>query len=371
MAEGTFEFSRICVQPPFSQLASPRPRASNGHLPIIWGCTQRPSTVTDTLAPAPGTLDPMAADMQQVDQVIRQRLASDVLLINQISHYIVSAGGKRIRPRLVLLFADALGFCGAERFELAATVEFIHTATLLHDDVVDESSLRRGRQTANALFGNAASVLVGDFLYSRAFQMMVGVNRMRVLAVLADATNVIAEGEVLQLMNMHDPDLAVDDYLRVIRFKTAKLFEASARLGAVLADVGREVEDACADYGRSLGTAFQLVDDLLDYEGDSHTLGKNVGDDLREGKPTLPLLVAMARCTEDERQLLRHAIEHGESARLDEILAIVKRTGALQATRDAARAEADKARSALAPLPDSAARAALLELCARSVERSS
>ena len=327
--------------------------------------------MTDTLAPAPGTLDPMAADMRQVDDVIRQRLASDVLLINQISHYIVSAGGKRIRPRLVLLFADALGFSGAERFELAATVEFIHTATLLHDDVVDESSLRRGRQTANALFGNAASVLVGDFLYSRAFQMMVGVNRMRVLAVLADATNVIAEGEVLQLMNMHDPDLAVDDYLRVIRFKTAKLFEASARLGAVLADAGREVEDACADYGRSLGTAFQLVDDLLDYEGDSHTLGKNVGDDLREGKPTLPLLVAMARCTEHERQLLRHAIEHGESARLDEILAIVKRTGALQATRDAARAEAAKARDAVVRLPDSAARAALLELCARSVERSS
>ena len=312
----------------------------------------------------------MAADMQQVDDVIRQRLASDVVLINQISHYIVSAGGKRIRPRLVLLFADALGFAGTERFELAATVEFIHTATLLHDDVVDESSLRRGRQTANALFGNAASVLVGDFLYSRAFQMMVGVNRMRVLAVLADATNVIAEGEVLQLMNMHDPDLAVDDYLRVIRFKTAKLFEASARLGAVLADAGREVEDACADYGRSLGTAFQLVDDLLDYEGDTQTLGKNVGDDLREGKPTLPLLVAMARCTDDERHLMRHAIEHGESARLDEILAIVKRTGALQATRDAARAEANKARDALAKLPNSAARDALLELCARSVERS-
>jgi len=313
----------------------------------------------------------MAADMHQVDLVIGQRLASEVALINQISHYIVSAGGKRIRPRLVLLFADALGFAGPERFELAATVEFIHTATLLHDDVVDESSLRRGRETANALFGNAASVLVGDFLYSRAFQMMVSVNQLRVLEVLADATNVIAEGEVLQLMNMHDPDLAVDDYLRVIRFKTAKLFEASARLGAVLAHASREVEEACADYGRSLGTAFQLVDDLLDYEGDTHALGKNVGDDLREGKPTLPLLVAMSRSNADERLLMRHAIEHGEPDRLDEILAIVRRTGALDATRDAARAESDKAREALSALPDSVARRALLDLCARSVERSS
>ncbi len=313
----------------------------------------------------------MAADMARVDQVIGQRLASEVALINQISHYIVSAGGKRIRPRLVLLFAEALGFTGAERYELAATVEFIHTATLLHDDVVDESSLRRGRQTANALFGNAASVLVGDFLYSRAFQMMVGVNRMRVLDVLADATNVIAEGEVLQLMNMHNPELAVDDYLRVIRFKTAKLFEASARLGAVLAGAESAVEEACADYGRSLGTAFQLVDDLLDYEGDTSALGKNVGDDLREGKPTLPLLVAMARSNDAERQLMRHAIEHGEPDRLDEILAIVRRTGALTATRDAARAEADKADRALDALPDSSARKALLELSARSVERSS
>ena len=327
--------------------------------------------MTDLLASAPASTDAMAADMAQVDAVIVARLHSEVALIDQISHYIVSAGGKRIRPRLVLLFAQALGYAGPHRFELAATVEFIHTATLLHDDVVDESSLRRGRQTANALFGNAASVLVGDFLYSRAFQMMVSVNQMRVLEVLADATNVIAEGEVLQLMNMHDPDLAVDDYLRVIRFKTAKLFEASARLGAVLAGAGRVIEDACADYGRSLGTAFQLVDDLLDYEGDTLALGKNVGDDLREGKPTLPLLVAMSRCTSEERLLLRHAIEHGENQRLDEILTIVRRTGALEATRDAARAEADKARHALSMLPDSAATNALLELCVRSVERSS
>ena len=309
--------------------------------------------------------------MRQVDAVVRQRLKSDVALIDQISHYIIAAGGKRIRPRLVLMFAAALGYNGQDRFELAAIIEFIHTATLLHDDVVDESSLRRGQQTANALFGNAASVLVGDFLYSRAFQMMVDMNRMRVLAVLADATNVIAEGEVLQLMNMHDPDLAVDDYLRVIRFKTAKLFEASARLGAVLAEASPAVEEACADYGRSLGTAFQLVDDLLDYEGHTQAMGKNVGDDLREGKPTLPLLVAMARGTPTERDLIRHAIEHGETERLPAIIDVVRRTGALELTRDAARAEAAKARACLALLPETSARAALLELCLRSVDRSS
>ncbi len=315
--------------------------------------------------------DPLAADMAQVDAVIRARLRSDVALIDQIAHYIIGAGGKRIRPRLVLLFANALGFEGPQRFELAAIVEFIHTATLLHDDVVDESSLRRGRKTANALFGNAASVLVGDFLYSRAFQMMVSIDRMRVLEVLADATNVIAEGEVLQLMNMHDPDLAVDDYLRVIRYKTAKLFEASARLGAVIAGTSREIEEACADYGRSLGTAFQLVDDLLDYQGDTQELGKNVGDDLREGKPTLPLLVAMERGTPAQRALIRHAIEHGEVQKLGEIVTIVRDTGALEVTREAARREADKARACLQRLPASNAREALLELCVRSVDRSS
>jgi octaprenyl-diphosphate synthase len=316
-------------------------------------------------------VDPTESDLRRVDEVIRERLASQVVLINQISHYIVGAGGKRIRPRLVLLFARALGFEGPERHELAAVVEFIHTATLLHDDVVDESALRRGRATANAMFGNAASVLVGDFLYSRAFQMMVSVNRMRVLQVLADATNVIAEGEVLQLMNMHDPDLAVADYLQVIRFKTAKLFEASARLGAVLAQARPEVEEACASYGRSLGTAFQLVDDLLDYEGNSSELGKNVGDDLREGKPTLPLLLAMERAEAGERELIRHAIQHGELHKLDEILTIVRRTGALQATREAARAEAEEARAQLSHLPPSQAREALLDLCVRSVHRSS
>jgi octaprenyl-diphosphate synthase len=319
---------------------------------------------------APDVVTLMASDMREVDSVIRHRLASDVVMINQIAQYIIGAGGKRIRPMLVLLFSGALGFRGRERFELAATVEFIHTATLLHDDVVDESALRRGRATANALFGNAASVLVGDFVYSRAFQMMVGVNRMRVLEVLADATNVIAEGEVLQLMNMHDPDLSVDDYLRVIRFKTAKLFEASARLGAVLAEASVEVEESCASYGRSLGTAFQLIDDLLDYEGATAELGKNVGDDLREGKPTLPLLLAMERGNAAERSLIRHAIEHGEVARLPEIVEIVRRTGAIAATRDAARTESEKAAEALGVLPPSPLKTALLELCFRSVERS-
>ena len=325
----------------------------------------------DTAPPSNLAADPTEAALLRVNDVIRTRLRSRVALIDQISQYIIGAGGKRIRPRLVLLFAEALGFEGPEAFELAAIVEFIHTATLLHDDVVDESDLRRGRATANAMFGNAASVLVGDFLYSRAFQMMVSVNKLRVLEVLADATNVIAEGEVLQLMNMHDPDLSVEDYLQVIRFKTAKLFEASARLGAVLAGSNPSVEEACADYGRSLGTAFQLVDDLLDYDGQSAELGKNVGDDLREGKPTLPLLLAMERGTAEERAMIRRAIEQGELHKLPEILVVVERTGALQATRDAAQEEADRARKALAALPASRAKQALIDLCARSIHRSS
>ncbi len=315
--------------------------------------------------------DPVADDMHQVDAVIAKRLQSDVALINQISTYIVSAGGKRIRPRLVLLFANALGYQGTHHHTLAATVEFIHTATLLHDDVVDESDLRRGRQTANAVFGNAASVLVGDFLYSRAFQMMVSVGSMRVLDVLAEATNVIAEGEVLQLMNMHDADLAVDDYLRVIRYKTAKLFEASARLGAVLAGASPEIEDACASYGRSLGTAFQLVDDLLDYDGNTQDLGKNVGDDLREGKPTLPLLLAMARSSGAERQLIRDAITHGQTAQLEQVVTIARACGAIQSARELASQEAQAAAAQLKHWPQTVYREALLDYCARSVGRSS
>ena len=310
------------------------------------------------------------AEMQRVDQVIRERLSSQVALINQISNYIIGAGGKRIRPRLVLLFAQANGYCGTDHYEMAAVVEFIHTATLLHDDVVDESSLRRGRATANAMFGNAASVLVGDFLYSRSFQMMVSINQMRVLDVLADATNVIAEGEVLQLLNMHDPDLAVDDYLRVIRFKTAKLFEASARLGAILGGASAAVEEACADYGRSLGTCFQLVDDLLDYEGNSQELGKNVGDDLREGKATLPLLIAMARGTPEQKAVVRQAIELGEVDKLAQIVEIVRSSGAIEATREAAQAQAEQARACLDLLPDSAARRFLADLALQSVRRS-
>jgi octaprenyl-diphosphate synthase len=305
-----------------------------------------------------------------VDAVIAARLASEVALVNQISHYIVGAGGKRIRPMLVVLFANALGFTGPERYELAATVEFIHTATLLHDDVVDESSLRRGKTTANALFGNAASVLVGDFLYSRAFQMMVSVNQMRVLEVLAEATNVIAEGEVLQLMNMHDADLSVEQYLKVIRFKTAKLFEASARLGAILAGASPAVEEACAVYGRSLGTAFQLVDDLLDYEGSTTELGKNVGDDLREGKPTLPLLLAMAHSAPEQQMVIRQAITQAKTSHLSEILEIIRQTGALEATRTAARTEVAKARFSLDRLDASVYKDALLDICARAVDRS-
>lgn len=315
--------------------------------------------------------DFLALAMERVDEVIRTRLSSKVALVDQIGRYIVEAGGKRVRPRLLLLFADALGHEGSAQHELAATVEFIHTATLLHDDVVDESSLRRGRATANALFGNAASVLVGDFLYSRAFQMMVSVNQMRVLDVVADATNVIAEGEVLQLMNMHDPDLAVDDYLQVIRFKTAKLFEASARLGAILGKADAATEEACADFGRRLGTAFQLVDDLLDYEGCSEELGKNVGDDIREGKATLPVLLAMERCSPEEREMLRQAIRTGEVEGLSQIIEVVRRTGAIEATRSAAEEEIARARANLDVLPAGRAREALLELCIRAVHRSS
>jgi len=317
------------------------------------------------------TLAALGDEMLQVDRLIAQRLQSDVALINQIAGYIVHAGGKRMRPKLLLMFANALGDPANHRHELAAVVEFIHTATLLHDDVVDESTLRRGQQTANAMFGNAASVLVGDFLYSRAFQMMVSCNRMRVLDVLAEATNVIAEGEVLQLMNVHDPDTTVDQYLRVIRYKTAKLFEASARLGALLSDADPATESAAAAYGRAMGTAFQLVDDILDYEGDAELLGKNVGDDLREGKPTLPLLLAMKMAAAEDQQILRQAVIHGEVERLPEIIRIVQRCGALDATRQAALAEADHARQSIADLPANQWTKGLLEFAARSVERSS
>lgn len=309
--------------------------------------------------------------MRQVDAIIRERLSSRVALIDQIASYIISAGGKRIRPRLVLLFAQALGFEGPERYELAAIVEFIHTATLLHDDVVDESTLRRGRATANETFGNPASVLVGDFLYSRAFQMMVETGSMRVMQILADATNVIAEGEVLQLMNIRDAALDEAAYLRVIRSKTAKLFEASCRLAAVLAGSPPEVEAACAEYGQSLGTAFQIIDDVLDYEGDAAELGKNLGDDLREGKVTLPLIVAMRRAAATESALVRRAIESGSTDELPAILRIVQDCGALEQARDAASDQARRAVEALQGFARNPYTESLLELSAQLLQRRS
>ena len=297
------------------------------------------SLATDSSNNQAAITELMAGEMAQVDAVIHRRLASEVVLINQISHYIVSAGGKRLRPMLVLLFSRALGFEQPARFELAATVEFIHTATLLHDDVVDESDLRRGRETANALFGNAASVLVGDFLYSRAFQMMVSVDSMRVLEVLADATNVIAEGEVLQLLNMHDPDISVEDYLRVIRYKTAKLFEAASQLGAIIGGADPETERSLADYGTHLGTAFQLIDDVLDYSGTEAETGKHLGDDLAEGKPTLPLIYVMQNGTPTQAECVRKAIEHGGREDFPGVLAAIHATGALEHTQKQASKE--------------------------------
>jgi octaprenyl-diphosphate synthase len=311
----------------------------------------------------------VADDMRDVDAVIARRLDSGVPLVGQVSRYIISAGGKRLRPALLLLVCGALDYRGPHRFNLAAVVEFIHTATLLHDDVVDESTLRRGRATANESFGNPASVLVGDFLYSRAFQMMLDAGQMRIMEILADATNVIAEGEVLQLMNMHDASLDEAAYLRVIRSKTAKLFEASARLGAVLAHAGAEVEEACATYGQALGTAFQVIDDVLDYDGDAGEMGKNLGDDLREGKATLPLIAAMQRGTPEQREIIRSAIETGGVDQLDRIIAIVKETGALQVTREAAAEEARRAMDAASRLPQNAYSQGLLQLAAQLLVR--
>ena len=313
----------------------------------------------------------IADDMRGMDAVIERRLKSEVPLVSQVSQYIVAAGGKRLRPALLLLMCGALGYRGDQRYNLAAVVEFIHTATLLHDDVVDESTLRRGRATANEAFGSPASVLVGDFLYSRAFQMMVDAGDMRIMQTLAEATNVIAEGEVLQLMNMHDAALSEEGYLRVIRSKTAKLFEASARLAALLAQSSTAVEKSCADYGQALGTAFQVIDDVLDYDGDVPEMGKNLGDDLREGKATLPLIIAMQRGTDAERTTIEQAIETGGTEHMQQIIDIVHKTGALQATRDAAALEAQRAVDALAGLPANPYRTALLELASQLLVRRS
>ncbi|MFM8864749.1 MAG: polyprenyl synthetase family protein [Limnohabitans sp.] len=307
--------------------------------------------------------------MAEVDRVIAERLDSGVPLVGEVARYIISAGGKRLRPVLLLLSCGALGYTGQQRHNLAAVVEFIHTATLLHDDVVDESTLRRGRPTANESFGNPASVLVGDFLYSRAFQMMVDADSMRVMQVLADATNVIAEGEVLQLMNMHDASLDEAGYLRVIRSKTAKLFEASARLGAILAKQDADIEEACATYGQALGTAFQVIDDVLDYDGNTAEMGKNLGDDLREGKATLPLILAMQRGNAQQAATVRSAIETGSVEQLVEIAAIVRETGALQATRSAAAAEAQRAIDAAMQLPANVHRDAMVTLAAQLLDR--
>jgi octaprenyl-diphosphate synthase len=323
-----------------------------------------PSTVSSSLLS-----NVISADTDAVNRVIRRELHSDVPLVNQIADYIISAGGKRIRPTLVLLFANAWGYRGTEHHALAAIVEFIHTATLLHDDVVDESSMRRGRKTANALFGNAASVLVGDFLYSRSFQMMVAIRNMRVMQILADATNVIAEGEVLQLLNMHDPDVSEARYLQVIRSKTAKLFEAAAQLGALIAGAPHEQIEAAAEYGRSLGTAFQLIDDVLDYSGNADDIGKNVGDDLREGKPTLPLIYLMQHGTPEQRELVRTCIETGDEQHFDSVLAAVTESGALQYTREQAILAADVARATIVSVPSSDFKNSLLNLCAFAVDR--
>ncbi len=307
--------------------------------------------------------------MQAVNTIIIKSLASDVVLINQMGRYIIEGGGKRLRPRLVLLAAGACGYKGEKSHVVAAIIEFIHTATLLHDDVVDESNMRRGRETANERWGNEAAVLVGDFLYSRAFEMMVEVDSMQVMKILAGTTNTIAEGEVMQLMNIHDADTTEERYLEVIYSKTAKLFEAATRLGAVLAGFPREKEQALADYGMHLGTAFQLIDDVLDYESTADTLGKEVGDDLAEGKPTLPLIQALKVGSSSEKALIRNAIEKGGREYIGEVLEILDRTAALQYTRDIAKKEASLAIEALSLLEPSAYKESLVSLAQVSVKR--
>ncbi len=320
-------------------------------------------------------LAPIAEDLGRVDALIQRRLDSDVALVRQIAEYLVASGGKRLRPALLLLACGAAGFReksgGAVRLQLAAVVEFIHTATLLHDDVVDESPLRRGRRMANTAFGNAAAVLVGDFLYSRAFQMMVEVDNMRVMQVLAEATNTIAGGEVLQLMGSHDPEVDEARYLEVIRRKTAKLFEAAARLGGVLARAASPIEAGLADYGMRVGTAFQLIDDVLDYSGDAGSIGKSLGDDLAEGKPTLPLIYAMRAGNGEQASLVRRAIVEGGREDFPGVLAAIRDCGALDYARSAAQREAEAAARALAPLPGSEFKQCLLELASFSVTRSS
>ncbi len=307
--------------------------------------------------------------MGAVDEVIREKLHSHVALIRQVSEYIINSGGKRLRPSLVLLSAGAFGYSGKRHHDLAAVIEFIHTATLLHDDVVDASELRRSKATANALFGNAASVLVGDFLYSRAFQMMVEVDNMRVMQVLADATNTIAEGEVLQLLNCRDPDVDEENYLRVIRYKTAKLFEAATRLGAILGGSSPAEEEAMAAYGMHLGTAFQLTDDILDYSGDYQDTGKNLGDDLAEGKPTLPLIYAIKNGSSEQAAIIRRAIEKSGDGGFQPVLEVIQQTGALDYARQRAQDESNIASATIASLPNSEYKECLLQLAVFAVTR--
>jgi octaprenyl-diphosphate synthase len=309
------------------------------------------------------------SDMRAVDALIRKRLESDVVLIRQVAEYIIASGGKRLRPAMLLLAAGAAGYGGSHHHELAAVIEFIHTATLLHDDVVDESEMRRGRRTANAAFGNAASVLVGDFLYSRAFQMMLAADDMRVMAVLAEATNTIAEGEVLQLLNVHNADTDEVRYLEVVRRKTAKLFEAATRLGAILGKVAPETEEGLAQYGVHVGTAFQLIDDVLDYSGDLNNTGKNLGDDLNEGKPTLPLIYAMRNGSPAQAQAVRHAIEQGGREDFKTVLDAITHTGALDYARQQAKGEAAAACVAIERLPHSKYRDSLIQLAEFAVNR--
>ena len=327
------------------------------------------SALPDCQTPLEKIISLSSQDMKRVDSCIKDSLKSDVVLINQIANYIVSSGGKRLRPMLLTLCAHACGYQGQSHIPLAAIIEFIHTATLLHDDVVDESDLRRGQQSAHAVWGNAASVLVGDFLYSRSFQMMVGLDSMRIMGVLADTTNTIAEGEVQQLLNMGDPEVSQSRYMQVIQNKTAKLFEAACRLAGIISEQPHEIEQALATYGKHLGAAFQIADDVLDYNGEADTMGKNAGQDLAEGKPTLPLILARERCNEKERGLLDTAIRSGGADDLNPVLAIIEKTGSIQLAMEIAKTNAIEARQSLELLPESPWRSALEQLADYSVSR--
>jgi octaprenyl-diphosphate synthase len=327
------------------------------------------SAISDNQNPIDLIISLSAPDMKRVDSYIQDSLKSEVVLINQIANYIVASGGKRLRPMLLTLCAHACGYQGQNHISLAAIIEFIHTATLLHDDVVDESDLRRGQQSAHAVWGNAASVLVGDFLYSRSFQMMVGLDSMRVMEVLAHTTNTIAEGEVQQLLNMGDPEVNQQRYMQVIENKTAKLFEAACRLAAIISDQPFENEQALAMYGSRLGSAFQIADDVLDYNGEADTMGKNAGEDLAEGKPTLPLILARERCNEKERELLDKAIRNGGADDLNPVLAIIEKTDSINSAMKIATAHAIEAKQTIGILPESPWRTALAQLADYSVSR--